>query len=193
MSKRRNIPGLVCLAAGLMLGGCAAVEPLPAAITSAPPGNVQLVEVMRNQAAATGTRVRWGGTVVQVDEEAGGVARVEVLERKLDAGGRPLDYTSSDGRFVIRAAPEVDPWRYRLGSEVTVAGTVSGWVPSSAGGSLPLLQVAEFVHWSPPRRYHRPLYYDDPLWGPGPWYRDPWFRYGYGYPYGLHYGVGVGF
>ena len=175
-----------------LLAGCAASPPLPTAITTPPPGNVQLVEVQRDPQAAAGARVRWGGTVVSVSAEGGGVARIEVLERKLDAGGRPLGYTPSDGRFVIRAAPEVDPWKYRVGSEITVAGTVSGAVTSVAGGSVPVLEVEHFARWAPPRRYyHDPYYYDDPLWGPGPWYHDPWYRHRH--PYGLHYGLGVHF
>ena len=187
----RSLLSILLIGLAALLQGCAAGRPLPAAITTPPPGNLQLVEVLRDRQAAAGRTVRWGGTVVAVTAEGGGVARIEILERKLDAGGRPLEYTSSDGRFVIRAAPEVDPWRYRVGSEVTVSGVVTGWVPSVAGGEVPVLEVQHFAHWSPPRRYYYdPYYYDHPLYGPRPWYRDPW------YPYprsglGLHYGVGV--
>ncbi|MCA8966152.1 MAG: Slp family lipoprotein [Planctomycetes bacterium] len=184
---------LVAVAA--WLAGCAASEPLPATITNVPVGNVQLVEVMRDVqgAAEAGVFVRWGGTVVDLADEGGGITRVEVLERKLQAGGRPTTHGASDGRFVIRAAPEVDPWRYRIGSEVTVAGTVEGAVTLASGEPAPVLRVTDFVRWQEPLPPYRPYpwYYDDPLWGPGPWYYNRWYPH---YPrHHLHYGVGVGF
>ncbi len=176
---------LVLVFAAVALAGCAAGAPLPKSIAHAPPGNVQLVEAMRNLDAAIGTRVRWGGSVVEIIPEAGGATRIEILERKLDGGGRPLNHGPSDGRFAIRAAPEVDPGRYSLGSEVTVAGSIEGTVVSSAGDTIPLVRVEDFVRWLPPLRY-----YDDPLYGPGPWYYDPWYPR---YRSGFGVGVDVGF
>ncbi len=192
MRIRWSLPWL----AAWLLAGCGAATPLPDAITRAPPGNVQLVEVMRNLEAAAGTRVRWGGSVVQVIDEGDGATRIEILERKLGSGGRPLNHGPSDGRFAIRAAPEVSAGRYSLGSEVTVAGAVLGPVISSTGAAIPLVQVEHYVRWIPP-----PHYYDDPLYGPWPWYRDPWYHDPW-YPYyrghthghtGVGVGVGVGF
>ena len=179
--KRPCNPRLGTLLAALWLTGCAIGEPLPESITKAPAGNVQLVEVLRNVPAAVAaeTRVRWGGSVVELADEGAGVTRIEVLERKLDVGGRPLYYGPSDGRFVVRAAPDVDPWRYRIGSEITVAGAVEGAVQTSNGELAPVVRVRDFVRWRPPAPIYRPYpwYYDDPLWGPGPWYRNRWYPY----------------
>ena len=182
--------GWLVAAALLVVGGCAAEAPLPEAITHAPPGNVQLVEVLGDIGAAVGTRVRWGGSVVEILAEPDGVTRIEILERKLDAGGQPLNHGPSDGRFAIRAAPEVSSGRYGLGSEVTVAGEVQGAVESSIGGLVPLLLVEHYVRWLPPAYPY--YYYDDPLYGPGPWCCGPWY-YDRWYPYrGPRYRMGVG-
>lgn len=184
----------LCAVAVLLSGGCASLsEPLPAAITSPPPGNLQLVEVMRDIDAHAGRFVRWGGTVVEVHPEGDGVARIEVLERKLGSHGETIAHGASDGRFVIRAASGVSASRYSVGSEITVAGTVNGALASSSGPLVPVLQVQHFMRWLPPPSYHhryRPgsLWYDDPLYGPyGPWYHSPWYRHR------IHYGVGFHF
>lgn len=186
----RHLLAVVYALVALSLAGCAGVSrPLPADIVTPPPGNLQLVEVLGNIAAHTGAHVRWGGTVVEVTRQASGFVRIQVLERKLDASGQPLNYGPSDGRFVIRAASNVDPARYRIGSEVTVAGTIEGAV-TVGGTSLPLVHVDHYVRWEPPPvyppDYYDPWWYGYPYYDYDPWYPGPW------YPYHMRYGVGLG-
>ena len=177
--ERTLLTGLLAFVC-VLVSGCGANTPLPDSITSPPPGNVQMVEVMGDMEAARGQRVRWGGSVVEVVVESSGATRIEILERKLDASGQPLNHGPSDGRFAIRASPEVNSGRYSLGSEVTVAGQLQGSVVASTGELIPLLLVADFVRWIPPLPPY--YYYDDPLygrgpWGYGPWYNDRWYPY----------------
>lgn len=178
VNSRRALLRLLAVPLLAGLGGCAGLAPpLPAGIAAPPPGNLQLVEVLRDIPAHVGARVRWGGNVVLVTAEAGGARRIEVLERKLDAGGEPIQYSPSDGRFVIRAAPSVDPARYAIGAEITVAGTVRGAVKDSTGATVPLVEVASFVDWAPPVYYQYQPCLGDPFCDPfcSPFCNDPWF------------------
>lgn len=185
----RVAPRILMLAAALLLAGCATLgRPLPADITHPPPRNLQLSEVQADIGAYLGAHVRWGGTVVQVTAGPGGVKRVEILDRTLDAAGRPILRPVSNGRFIIEAAPDVQPRLYRIGSLVTVAGTVVGAARSSLGVRVPVVRVIHFVRWRWRPRYPAscPFYGAPPWWFGPPWYAGPWPPYGSGL--GLQYG-----
>lgn len=176
----RRVPAraLALALAALLLTACAGVapEPVPEAITVAPPGDLQLVEALQAPDRHRGARVRWGGTIIGVERDEPGNARVEVLERRLDDGGRPLPGSASDGRFVILAAPSVDPALYERGGDVTVAGVLEQAVDGRIGDRpvrLPVVRVEQFVRW-------------EPRWRDHPYYHDPW--------HGPHvrFGVGIG-
>ena len=66
-------------------------------------GDLQLVEVTVNPQLHTGATVRWGGNVIQVDHDSTGNALIQVIERRLDTDGRPIEGSASDGRFMISA------------------------------------------------------------------------------------------
>ena len=184
----RRAARCAALALPVLLAGCAGApeRPVPQAIREPPGGDLQLVEARQAPERYIGSRVRWGGTVVWVQRDAGGIATVEVLERRLDAGGRPLPGSASDGRFVIRAAPDVDSSLYRRGNDITVAGTVEAVIDGRIGDEtvrLPVVRVDAFALWPP-------LYHP-----------DPWYPYGYPYRYGYdpwfygpraHFGIGAG-
>jgi len=184
---------LVCIGA---LSGCAvpAANPIPLNIQLPPPGDLQLVETHADPKAHTGATVRWGGNVIQVNHDSAGNALIQVIERRLDAQGRPIEGSVSDGRFVISATPNVDPQLYARDQLLTVAGTISGGVTTLIGDetqTLPVVQVSEFMVWLPRWRYdpYRAPYWDpywDPYWGPY------WGPYHYGYGPRVRFGVGVG-
>jgi len=188
MTRRhgRRLPGGARHAgalAALLLGACATVpqQPVPQDIRHPPAGDLQLVEARQDPERHLGSTVRWGGTVVAVERDAGGNARVEVLERRLDEDGRPLPGSASDGRFVIRAAPEVDQSIYRRGSEITIAGTLEGVTDGRIGEEavrLPVVRVHNFVQWPSywrryPYAYPYPLYYPYSPYGYDPWFYGP--------------------
>jgi outer membrane lipoprotein len=183
---RRRAAGLLGALAALTLAACAAVppEPLPARIVQPPTGDLQLAEVRGDIARFLGAPVRWGGTVIAVDRDSAGNARVQVVERRLDGEGRPIPGSASDGRFLIAAAPEVQPELYRRGAEITVAGSVSEAQQVHIGErtvSVPRVQVDVFQRWEPVWRGYP---YDDPFYHP--WYGPPW------YGSRMHFGVGHG-
>jgi len=178
--------GVCAVLAAALLAGCAGAppQPVPEAVRSAPPGDLQLVEARQDPQRHLGARVRWGGTVIRVERDATGNARVEVLERRLDEDGRPLPGAPSDGRFVVFAAPSVDPDLYRRGAELTVAGVLEPPVEGRVGTAtveLPVVRVEAFQRWA--RRWsHHPYHYDP--------YYDPYYHPWYGPR--VRFGVGVG-
>ena len=181
-----TLRGLMWVALLAGLTGCAGIsKPISANITKPPPGNFQLVEAVANPDANVGRQVRWGGEVIEVNRDAAGNYEVMVLERRLTDNGRPMYKGPSDGRFVIRATAAVDPDLYRVGTDITVAGSFAGMVSPSrptTPGPLPLVKVTDVENW----RYG---VYPDPYYY-GPYYHRPYYgprvRFGVGIHKGLH-------
>ena len=166
------------------LSGCVATapEPIPAAIHLPPRGDLQLVETSAHPAAHAGASVRWGGNVIAIERDSAGNALIQVIERRLDADGRPVAGSPSDGRFMIKATAAVDRNFYARDRLITVAGTLDGSATVQVGEktlAIPLVHVNEFMLWLPNIRD------DGPYWG---YYDD--YRYGPGY--GPHIGFGLG-
>lgn len=177
---RPALAPILTLTAVLLLAGCAALRrPLPADITRPPPRNLQLTEVQADIRAYRGAHVRWGGTVVQVAAAAGGATRVEILDRTLDAAGRPIMRPASNGRFIVEAAPKAKVRIYRIGSLVTVAGVVGGAARSSLGRRVPVVRVAHVVRWRwQPSSVPAYPCYGSPWWYGMPWHAGPWLPCG---------------
>jgi len=165
----------------------AASSRLPAAIVTPPAGDLQLSRVLADPARHTGTRVRWGGTILGLEQGARG-ARLEVLGAPLDRAGRPVPGRPSGGRFAIRAAAPLDASDYAPGREITVAGVLEGETRVPAGDAELLLPMvrAEVTHlWSAAARDPERSY----AARPGRHGRDARGGYShYGPHYGPHYG-----
>lgn len=162
---------VLALSALSVLAGCAlpVADPIPGAITTPPAGDLQLIETQVDPKAHTGKRVRWGGNVIQVNRDAAGTASIQVIERRLDAEGRPIEGSVSDGRFMIKAAAGVDPQFYSRDRLITVAGTIDGAVTAHTGASektMPLVRVSEFMLWLPQWRHDPYWRHDDRWYGP---------------------------
>jgi len=126
-----------------------------------------------------GATVRWGGHIVGVQNSANETL-VEVMSRRLDGDGEPLEEDASEGRFLVKLKGFVDPATFAVGRALTVRGTIDG-VIERAIGDYPYRYVvvkADRVYLWPPRPRYAPYpyvyypYYYDPLW----W--DPWYPWG---------------
>jgi outer membrane lipoprotein len=112
---------LPCFATLLLLAsGCATV-----------PAPLQGPYAMTSPAAAAergvaGERVRWGGQVVGVHNEAA-QSCFEIVGKSLSADGRPMVRDRSEGRFIACRAGFYDPAVFTAGREVTIAGTVTAF------------------------------------------------------------------
>ena len=178
----RYLLTLLCVA---VLGGC--TTPVPQVIREPLPGSIAVAEARAHPQAHIGERVRWGGTIVKVENRQADTG-VEVVSRPLSEGGRPLQTDHTGGRFIASFNEFLDPAVYTEGRRLTVVGTLVDTVTRSIGEHpyrFPLVKVDTAYLWEPLPKgppYYDPFWYD-PFWDPYwyyPWY--PWHR-PWRYPY----------
>ncbi len=153
---------------GLLLAGCA--HPGPAFLREPMANNPALTQVIANATAFAGQRVRWGGSIVQVENRADGTS-IEIVERPLDGSGRPSGAGASAGRFIAKAGGFFDPLIYTQGRDVTVTGVVEGEDARKIGDfdyRYVVVKSDNLYLWEPIVPAPPPMYYD-------PWYYDPWY------------------
>lgn len=165
---------LMLLAA--LLGACASNIPQP--IREAPPSSPSVEAVVGHVQEYAGTKVRWGGSIAAVDNQASQTV-LEIVSRPLGAYGRPTDSGESRGRFLARYNGFLDPMVYAKDRLVTVVGTIDGEEPRAIGKftyPFPVVRVENIHLWEPLA--------SPPTYPPMYWY-DPWWPYPYSwrYPY----------
>jgi outer membrane lipoprotein len=112
---------IACSAALLLVAvGCATI-PAPLQGPYAPSTPAAAAE-----RGVAGERVRWGGQVVGVHNQAT-QSCFEIVGKALSADGRPVSRDRSEGRFIACRAGFYDPAVFTAGREVTIAGTVTGF------------------------------------------------------------------
>ena len=106
--------------------------------------------------------------------------RSRSYQRPLGWREEPQETTASEGRFLILADKYLDPYLFRRGKKITVAGEILGEKIKPLGEMdyrYPILSSKQIYLW--PEYYYRPYPYI---------YYDPWW----GYPYGWG-GIGFGY
>ncbi|RLK48316.1 outer membrane lipoprotein [Alkalispirillum mobile] len=163
---------LLALLAALLMAGCATGVPEP--IRSAPEAAPGVQAVREAPDEAVGETVRWGGVIAEVRNRSDHT-ELEVVARRLQSGGRPVDRDdASPGRFLAQVPGFLDPAIYAAGRAITVRGVVQGVREQAVGEyaySFPVVQAEVYHLWperEPVRDYRRDPFYD-------PWY-DPWYR-----------------
>lgn len=129
-----------------------------------------------------GQRVRWGGTIVEVENRPTDTW-IQVVARPLRRGGRPIDSSTTTGRFLAQVPGFLEPEEYQRGREITVVGTLAKGVTRDIGEypyQFPLVQVDDLYLWEPLPEYdpyfYTPYYWDPfyyPWWPHRPFYRAP--------------------
>ena len=158
----------------VFLSACAG---LPSAVRDVPVTKLSYVQASGDPNSYKDTSVRWGGVVIDVENEQN-YTLVQVLSYPLGYGGRPQLTKPSEGRFVIKSAEFLDPAVYAKDREITVAGVLQGDIERTIGKKtvrLPLLSATAIYLW--------PLYQADPYGygyrGYGGWGYSPYYGYGY--------------
>lgn len=112
---------LAATAATLVLGACATQpKPLQGAFNEITPH-------VAMQGDSTGTTVRWGGRIVQVEPRPDATC-FEMISTRLTASGRP--YWADDdtnGRFIACREGFYDPAVFEKNREVTFTGRIDGY------------------------------------------------------------------
>ena len=153
-----------------ILGGCAST---PAVLE----GNYATLTPADADNADLGTRVRWGGHLLEVRPEAERTC-FEILSHPLGATARPRPDAPAGRRFIACRAGFSDPAAFPTERLVTVTGTIDDFTRRPIGGYVyrfPLLAADTVYLWAeslPPRPYAGP-----PLWWHdhhrGLWHRHP--------------------
>lgn len=178
---------LTTVAAFVLLAGCATTR-VPEPIREPIKPELAPNEV-RSGPAPVGMRVRWGGTIVRL-ENRGELSVLEVVARSIDGDGRPLASDNSQGRFIAHIPGFMEPTLYTTGRLITVVGTLEDNRRGKIGEYdyvFPVVKVSEHYLWPKPRaRAREPYPYPYPWYDP--WY-DPWYPwFGPLYPhYGHHW------
>ncbi|MDX1811182.1 MAG: Slp family lipoprotein [Gammaproteobacteria bacterium] len=176
MLKPNLIISLFVYGVILVMSGCAThlAKPIDEEIQNIP----NLLEVKNNSKDYVGTRIRWGGVIAGVHNEASDTL-VEIVSRPLDGQGRPTDSDTTYGRFIAKISGFLDPVVYAAGREITVVGSILGLETRPIDKyqyQYISVNVDTFLLWPP---LEENIYYYDPYWY-GPWY--PYYR-PYYYPH----------
>ncbi len=181
----RRLFRAICLSLlALWLSGCVTAQPSP----SSPGLTVSEVtpEEVR-KTSATGSVVRWGGTITRIANEADGKTVLEIVSRPLYGGGRPRHNDQSAGRFIAETPEFLDPEIVKEGRDITVVGRVNAVRDGTVGEAsyrFPVVAVDSYRYWKPqssrpPRHFphwnHYYPYRHDPFWDdwPFPPHRRP--------------------
>jgi outer membrane lipoprotein len=156
-------------------------------IASAPAHDLSIAEARTDIIGHVGASVRWGGTIISIENDDD-LARVEILSRPLNRGGRPSEEDRSFGRFIATFDGFLDPAIYFEGRDITVFGTIDGQIDGQIGKRpyiYPVVHVSQHQLWRnfsntnvPPampgyrHNFYGPAYYP---WGyyPWGWYQRP--------------------
>jgi outer membrane lipoprotein len=99
--------------------------------------------------------VRWGGTIIEVENEPS-FSAIQILLYPLGSYGRPDLDEPNQGRFVVKSAEFLDPAVYTKNTSITVAGILDGDTERKVGNKalrLPLV-VAKQIHLWPEQYYN---------------------------------------
>jgi outer membrane lipoprotein len=174
----------------ILLPGCAHVISKNLRANTDP--SLTFSQVYQNPKAYRGKLVVWGGDIVDTINQKDGTTQIEVFKRPLDWREKPKETLVSEGRFLILADGYLDPYLYRRGRKITVAGEILGEKIKPLGEMdyrYPFLLSKQIYLWEDYYYPPYPYYYYEPWWG-YPWY--PWWGYpyrgwGFGFSYRHHY------
>jgi len=145
-------------------------------------------QVHGNSNTYKGKFVVWGGEIIETVNQKDGTTQIEIFQRPLGWRGEPDVTHVSDGRFLILADQYLDPYVYRRGRKITVAGEILGEKIKSLGDMdyrYPLLSSKQIYLWPEYYYYPYPYYYYDP-WRYYPYYPRWWWGMGFHNHYHPH-------
>ena len=146
--------------------------------------SLTLKQVRENPNAYKGKSVVWGGEIIRVINQEDGATEIEVFQEPLGFRGEPKETAPSEGRFLVLVNRFLDPYVYREGRRITVAGEIQGEKFEPLGEMYyryALVQSKQIYLWPEYYPYPYPYPYD---WG----YYDPWWVYPYGWwGFGYYY------
>jgi outer membrane lipoprotein len=123
-------------------------------------------QVFQNPEAYKRKIVIWGGDIIEAINQKDGTTLIVVLQRPLDWTEEP-EFRRSEGRFIILVGGYVDPYIFRRGRRITVAGEIQGRKVMRLGEleyPYPLLLSKQIYLWGEYDYYPYPYYWYYPYW-----------------------------
>ena len=183
-----RLAGVTVLA--VWLTGCATAQPVQPndglVVSDISPDEVR-------QSGATGSVVRWGGTITGISNLEDGTTSIELVSRPLHKGGRPIHNDKTEGRFIAETADFLDPAIIKVGRDFTLVGTVTGVRDGKVGEAeyqFPVVALDNYRYWNTrnsasPGNYPYGYY---PYWnGYSRYGYDPFFRHSPFRPFRRHH------
>lgn len=169
----------------MAIAGCAGN--VPREISTELPGGPDVAAVAADGRPFVGRQVRWGGTIVAVENKPQ-ETWVELLAKDLGAFGRPQDTDVTQGRFLVRVEGFLDPEVYSVDREVTVYGAVESSIARMIGErpyNYPLIKAERIYLWPEYARYGDDPWCDEFYWRSAWWHyhSSPWYWHRPFYPY----------
>ncbi len=158
------------------LGACTG---MPQVIRDFPAADIPYQLISENADPYTNAPVRWGGTVINVENEKDS-SLIQVLFYPLDRSGYPQISKPGEGRFAIETNEFLDPAIFVKDAEITVTGTIQGKIERTVGNKaiyIPLISAEAIYLW--PRSYRENHLYGNTRYRYAPY---PYFGH-YGYPF----------
>ncbi len=179
--RRKNILVVIFL---WFLGGCAyGPKVIPEDLRTEISPGVSFREVIQNPQGAIGKTVLWGGAIIETTPHQNGT-RIEVLQKTLGTGDRPVETDESGGRFFVEAEGIfLDPAVYKSGRKVTIVGQITEERLETIGElayRYPSVLSSHIHLWEERPPYSRSDFYpySTPCWfGPYPYYIYPYYLY----------------
>ncbi|HAT1618647.1 TPA: Slp family lipoprotein [Raoultella planticola] len=172
--QTKAVRWLLAGAVAVALSGCVSVPDVIKG--SSPTPQQDLVRVMAAPQLYVGQEARFGGKVVNVQNQQG-KTRLEIATVPLDSGARPELNEASRGRIFADVNGFLDPVDFR-GQLVTVVGPITGVVDGKVGSTpykFMLMNATGYKRWNVVQQVVMPPQPIDPwMIGPRPW------AYGYG-------------
>lgn len=106
----------------ILLSGCL---PISKQLRAQADRTLTFQQVFQNPEAYIGKIVIWGGEVIETFNQKDGTTLIVVLQRPLDWMEEPKS-KRSEGRFIILVEGYIDPYVFRRGRRITVAGEIVG-------------------------------------------------------------------
>jgi outer membrane lipoprotein len=161
----------------ILLSGCAHV--ISKDLRTKSDLSLTLSQVRQNPETFKGKWVVWGGEIIETVNQKEGTTQIEVFQRPLGWRGEPKEMTASDGRFLVLVDNYADPYVFRRGKKITVAGEITGEKIKPLGQMdyrYPLVSTKQIYLWPEYDYQSYPYDYYDPRWG-----------YAYGGGFGFYY------
>jgi len=113
--------------------------------------------------------VRWGGSIVRVENLADQQTLLEIVSRPLRRNGRPVHNDRTYGRFLARVPEFLDPVIVEDGRDITFVGSLVARQQGNVGRAeyvFPVLDAQTYTYWKKPVEVvpypvpYRPTYHD---------------------------------